>query len=91
MLKRLASSAIYIPLILTANTVDAKISRCTDNNGHVTFSDIGCPWNRPNSKPEINNMDKQLNSAITDVKQQVRRIHFYCHEGTKPFTKCSAL
>jgi len=77
-------------VLATINPADAKITRCNDDSGRVTFTDSSC--HMASDRPDAtDNQLKQLFKSRVFVKKETReprKIFFYCHSGTKPFTKC---
>ena len=75
-------------MLATLNPAEAKVSRCEDDRGRVTFSDSGC--DRVNKHPQKDNIDPTsiLPSAGNEEKEQLNKVFFYCHKGTRKCTKC---
>ena len=75
-------------MLATLNPAEAKVSRCENENGQVTFSDSGC--DRVNKVSDKNSIDRgsllRLNEE--EKQEQVNKVFFYCHKGVKKFTKC---
>ncbi len=73
-------------MLATLNPAEAKISRCEDEKGHVTFSDSGC--NNPDKGTLKQTTDPRSVFPASESPSTMRKTFFYCHSGKKKYKKC---
>ena len=88
MSKKIPLTVLSGMLATLTPTAEAKISRCEDDQGHVTFSDSGC--DRVLTGPHQDNIDPSsiFPLAGEEKNQHQGKVFFYCRSGTKKYTKC---
>ena len=75
-------------VLATINPAEAKVTRCQNDSGHVTFSDKGCTNQDDDIFREATD-PRPLFPTLPDTNPpSARKIHFYSHSGTQKFTKC---
>lgn len=74
-------------MLATLNPAEAKIKRCEDTDGQLIFTDTSCESMMNNDTGKI--IDPGILFPSNQKKTVGKnRIIFYCHSGTKKFTKC---
>ena len=88
MCKKIQLTVLSGMLATLVPSADAKISRCEDDKGHVTFSDTGCESPGEGSLKKITDPHFDVGSAPLDPSYVPNKTFFYCRSGTKKYTKC---
>jgi len=74
-------------MLATLSPAEAKIKHCEDTNGQLIFTDTSCESMK--NKNANKSIDPDFLFPNTGEKAiETNRIIFYCHSGTKKFTRC---
>ena len=77
---------LTLSLLLTATITQAKIIKCINEKGKITFTDSSCPQSQ--NKPSFK-LDQDLkNGLLNDQDKRSPAIRVYCHQRTEQFKRC---